>query len=151
MSGNEGQVATAAAEPAVDQPDAGTAVAAATDTTTPAPATTDTITPTPTPTTTATKRAGGRWWWVGGIAIAVLVVVLLAPLASSDPDGLERVAEDQGFIGQATNLIGGLLGDYALPGVGNEAVSTVLSGLLGIAIVVGLLFLLGRLMARRRA
>jgi len=137
MSGNEGQVATAAAEPAVDQPDGGTA----------APATTDTTTPPP----TATKRAGGRWWWVGGIAIAVLVVVLLAPLASSDPDGLERVAEDQGFIGQATNLIGGLLGDYALPGVGNEAVSTVLSGLLGIAIVVGLLFLLGRLMARRRA
>jgi cobalt/nickel transport protein len=91
-----------------------------------------------------------RRWWIAGIAIAVLVVVLLSPLASSDPDGLERVAEDQGFIDQATNLIGGLLGDYAIPGVGNEAFSTILSGLLGIALVVGVLFLLGRLMARRR-
>jgi ABC-type Fe3+ transport system permease subunit len=91
-----------------------------------------------------------RRWWIAGIAIAVLVVVLLSPLASSDPDGLERVAEEQGFIDQATNLIGGLLGDYAIPGIGNEALSTILSGLLGIALVVGVLFLLGRLMARRR-
>jgi ABC-type Fe3+ transport system permease subunit len=91
-----------------------------------------------------------RRWWIAGIAIAVLVVVLLAPLASTDPDGLERVAEDQGFIGQATNLVSGLLGDYAIPGIGNETLSTILSGLLGIALVVGVLFLLGRLVARRR-
>ncbi len=36
----------------------------------------------------------GRWWWAVGLAIAAVVVVILAPLASSDPDGLERVAED---------------------------------------------------------
>lgn len=96
------------------------------------------------------KPGGSRRWWIAGIAIAMLVVVLLAPLASSDPDGLERVAEDQGFIDQATNLVSGLLGDYAIPGVGNEALSTILSGLLGIALVVGVLFLLGRLVARRR-
>jgi hypothetical protein len=40
----------------------------------------------------------GRWWWVVGLAIAALVVIVLAPLASADPDGLERVAEDQGFL-----------------------------------------------------
>ena len=33
-----------------------------------------------------------------GIAIAALVVIVLAPLASPDPDGLERVAEDKGFL-----------------------------------------------------
>jgi cobalt/nickel transport protein len=86
-----------------------------------------------------------RYWWVAGIAIAVLVVVVLAPLASSDPDGLERVAEDVGFIGQATNFVDGLLGGY-----GDSTVSTILSGLLGIAIVVGLLYLLGRVVARRK-
>ena len=93
----------------------------------------------------------GRWWWAVGIAIAALVVVVLAPLASSDPDGLERVAEDAGFIERATNFWGGLLSDYAIPGVDDPTVSTVLSGLLGVAIVVALVFVLGRVVARRKA
>jgi hypothetical protein len=93
----------------------------------------------------------GRWWWVVGLVIVALVVVVLAPLASSDPDGLERVAEDNGFIAQAQNVVGGLLGDYAIPGIGDPAVSTVLSGLLGVAILLGVVFLLGRVLARRKA
>jgi PDGLE domain len=92
----------------------------------------------------------GRRWWVAGIAIAALVVIVLAPLASPDPDGLERVAEDHGFIGQAQNFFSGLLGDYAIPGIDNQWLSTVLAGLVGVAIVVVLMLLLGRLVARRR-
>jgi hypothetical protein len=86
-----------------------------------------------------------------GIAIAAMVVIVLAPLASSDPDGLERVAEDQGFIERAQNFFSGLLGDYAIPGVDNEWLSTVLAGLLGVVIVVAIVLILGRLVARRRA
>lgn len=93
----------------------------------------------------------GRWWWAVGIAIAALVVVVLAPLASSDPDGLERVAEDTGFIEQAENVVAGLLGDYAIPGIDDPAVTTILSGLLGVAIVVVAMVVLGRLVVRRRA
>ncbi len=93
----------------------------------------------------------GRWWWVAGVAIAALVVVVLAPLASSDPDGLERVAEDQGFIDRASNFFSGILSDYAIPGIDDPAVSTIVSGLIGVAIVVGVMYLLGRLLARRRA
>ncbi len=102
------------------------------------------------PELTTSRRTGGRWW-IGGLAAAALVVVVLAPLASSDPDGLERVAEDQGFIGLATNFISGLLGDYSIPGVDNQALSTVLAGLLGVAIVVVLAVAAGRLLARRSA
>lgn len=105
------------------------------------------------PTDAAVPRAGGRAarrWWIAGLAIAVLVVVLLAPLASPDPDGLERVAEDQGFIDRAENLVGGLLSDYAIPGIDDPVVSTVVSGLLGLAIVVLAIVVLGRLLARRR-
>jgi ABC-type Fe3+ transport system permease subunit len=105
----------------------------------------------PDPAPEARRGRLGRWWWVAGIAIAALVVIVLAPLASSDPDGLERVAEDQGFIGLAQNLFAGLLGDYAIPGVDNAWLSTVLAGLLGVAIVLGVVLLLGRLVARRRA
>ncbi len=102
----------------------------------------------------AGRRAGGRLgrrWWLVGLAIAALVVVVLAPLASADPDGLERVAEDQGFIGLAQNVFAGLLGDYAIPGVDNTWLSTVLAGLLGVAIVAVVVLVLGRLVARRRA
>ncbi|MDP2350817.1 MAG: PDGLE domain-containing protein [Chloroflexota bacterium] len=93
----------------------------------------------------------GRWWWVAGVGIAALVVVVLAPLASSDPDGLERVAEDQGFIDQAENFVSGILSGYAIPGISDPAVSTVISGLIGIAIVLVAMFVLGRVLARRRA
>src|SRR5690242_17612453 len=93
----------------------------------------------------------GRWWWVVGIAIVALVVIVLAPLASSDPDGLERVAHDNGFIAQAQNVVGGLLGDYAIPGINDPTVSTILSGLLGVAILLVVVFALGRVLARRKA
>jgi ABC-type Fe3+ transport system permease subunit len=97
------------------------------------------------------SRRPGRRWWIAGLAIAALVVVVFAPLASSDPDGLERVATDNGFISQAQNVISGLLGGYEIPGVTNATASTILSGLLGVAIVVGIMVLLGRVLARRRA
>ena len=103
----------------------------------------------PQPGPTARTRIG-RWWWVIGIAIVALVVVVFAPLASSDPDGLERVAEDNGFIAQAENFFGGMLGDYAIPGVDDPAVSTILSGLLGVGILLVVVFLVGRVLARRK-
>src|SRR3990172_1607094 len=43
---------------------------------------------------------GSRGWvWAGGVV--TLVVVLLSPLASTDPDGLNRIAMDLGFIANA--------------------------------------------------
>jgi hypothetical protein len=92
-----------------------------------------------------------RRWWLAGIAIAALVVIVLAPLASHDPDGLERVAQDQGFIGNARNMISGLFGGYEIPGISDPVVSTVLSGLLGVGIVLLAMYLLGRVLARRRS
>ena len=35
------------------------------------------------------------------MVIAIAVVVLLAPAASSDPDGLDRVSGDEGFAEKA--------------------------------------------------
>ena len=34
-------------------------------------------------------RGRAAYWWVGGLAIAALIVIVLAPLASADPDGLD--------------------------------------------------------------
>jgi len=91
----------------------------------------------------------GRYWWVVGLVIAALVVVVLAPLASADPDGLDRVAGDHGFVESARDALYSIIPDYTVPGVDGN-VSTILAGLIGIVIVFGLMVLVGRLLARRR-
>lgn len=90
-----------------------------------------------------------RYWWLVGLAIAALIVVVLAPLASPDPDGLERVAGDHGFLQSARDALYSIIPDYTIPGVDGN-LSTILAGLLGILIVFGLMVLVGRLLARRR-
>lgn len=90
-----------------------------------------------------------RWWWVIGLAIAASVVIILAPLASADPDGLERVAEDQGFLATARDAVYSIIPDYTVPGIDGSA-STILAGLIGIVVVFGLMWLVGRALARRR-
>lgn len=95
------------------------------------------------------KGRVGRWWWVIGLAIAALVVIVLAPLASSDPDGLERAADDLGFIGAAREAIYSIIPDYTVPGIDGN-LSTIVAGLIGVGIVFGLMIVLGRLLARRR-
>ena len=92
----------------------------------------------------------GRFWWVVGLAIAALVVIVLAPLASADPDGLERVAEDSGFLEAARAALYSIIPDYTLPGLDGTS-STILAGLIGVGIVFGLMVLLGRVLARRRS
>jgi hypothetical protein len=91
-----------------------------------------------------------RIWWLGGLAIAMAVVVAASLLASSDPDGLERVAEDQGFLGRAVAAPFELLADYAVPGLDGPA-STVIAGIVGVVVVFGLVVLAGRLLARNRS
>ena len=79
----------------------------------------------------------------GGLAVALLVVFALAPNASAQPDGLERVAEDQGFADQAQDAPLSLLPDYTIPGVEDETLSTVLAGVVGVAVVAGIALLAG--------
>ena len=101
------------------------------------------------PTSTTSRRGIGRFWWLIGLAIAAVIVVVLAPLASSDPDGLERVAGDQGFLGNALGALYELLPNYTIPGLDGNA-STILAGLVGIVIVFLVMVGLGRVLARRR-
>nr|WP_139088698.1 energy-coupling factor ABC transporter permease [Oscillochloris trichoides] len=74
----------------------------------------------------------------GGLMFAV-GAALLSPLASGDPDGLERVAEDQGFIDRALDPFFNLLPDYTLPGL-DGPISTIIAGVLGLLIVFGLVY-----------
>lgn len=71
-----------------------------------------------------------------GLGVALLIT-LFSPLASSSPDGLERVAEDKEFINKAEDAPYKVIADYAFPWVENEDVATVLAGTVGVLIVAG--------------
>lgn len=90
---------------------------------------------------------GGKAVWIGGLVIAVVLVVL-APLASAYPDGLEWVAEQKGFLGQAQPASFNLIPDYVVPGVSNSALATILAGALGLLLVLAVV--LGLAYSRRR-
>jgi len=90
----------------------------------------------------------GRLVWVVGLLLAGGIAVL-SPLASANPDGLEWVAEQNGFLKLAQNPSYNLIPDYVLPGVSNEALATILAGVIGALIVAGAAF--GIAYLRRRS
>ena len=92
-----------------------------------------------------------HYWWILGLAIAAIVVVVLAPLASADPDGLGAVAGAQGFLSNAKSALYSIIPNYAFPGVDDPATSKILAGLVGVIIVASLMYLIGRSLARRKA
>jgi len=96
----------------------------------------------------ASVATGGARWAAAGVVLA-LAVTLLAPLASPHPDGLERVAEDQGFIETAQGAPYEIIPDYVLPGIPDEALATIAAGAVGTLIVAGVAFAVARL--RRQA
>ncbi len=93
-------------------------------------------------------KAPKKYWWIAGLLLA-LGVALLSPLASPHPDGLERVAEDQGFLERARGPLYRLIPDYLFPGIQNEAVATILAGVVGTVFVFGLVFGVTWLLRRR--
>lgn len=93
---------------------------------------------------------GRRTWWIVGLVAALAVVVIAAIWASSDPDGLERIAEDLGFIDAGDEAGFEMLPDYTFPGIEGE-LSTIVAGIIGIVVVLVVVLLIGRLLARRSA
>lgn len=93
---------------------------------------------------------GGRGWVVAGVIVS-LVAVLLSPLASGDPDGLERVAEDLGFLKAGMESPYKILPDYTIPFLGETALSTIVAGVVGALVVLGLMMVIGGVLKRRNA
>ena len=89
-----------------------------------------------------------KWWLIA--LLACLAVACLSPLASSSPDGLERVAEDKGFIDLGQEAPYQIIADYVFPGIENEALATILAGIIGTFILFGVAYGLAWLLILRK-
>jgi len=90
-------------------------------------------------------------WILILLGVAVLAAVFFSPFASTKPDGLERVAEDKGFLerGEGPQAINSPIPNYVLPGIKNEKLATSLAGLVGVIIVGALGFVLGATLKKK--
>lgn len=101
-------------------------------------------------------RRNVRLFVIAGLLVGLGLAIFVSPFVSGSPDGLEKVSEQQGFAGSAKDhwFTGGPFADYGVSGIGNEAVGTALSGLVGVLLTMGVgvaLFALVGLARGRRA
>ncbi len=89
-----------------------------------------------------------------GLALAVGLAVFASPFASASPDGLEKVADDNGFL--AAGRLADIqedspIPDYAFPGIDNPRLATAAAGFVGVLVVAALAYGLAAVARRRRA
>jgi len=67
------------------------------------------------------------------ILVAIFLAVAVSPFASQWPDGLEKVAENKGFLDNAmsTPLLPSPAPDYIWPGIKTEKIATSVAGIIG--------------------
>lgn len=95
------------------------------------------------------KKTGGEKTILVGGAVLALILATLSPLASSHPDGLEWVAEQKGFLEAARGSFYNIFPDYTLPGISNQALATILAGVVGAVLVFGAAFFIARISRRK--
>jgi cobalt/nickel transport system permease protein len=84
-----------------------------------------------------------------GLGICLGLGLLLAPLASSLPDGLEKLAQQLAFARRAKAANPAPLADYTVPGVPWTWAATSLAALAGILLCFGFAWLIAKGLARR--
>jgi hypothetical protein len=74
-----------------------------------------------------------------GLLLALALALFVSPLADSSPDGLSKVAEDQGFSSaeEEHDLADSPVAGYEVEGVDDERVSTGVAGVVGVLVTFG--------------
>ena len=87
------------------------------------------------------------------MVVSVCLAVVISPLASSSPDGLEKVAQDKGFLEKAEEQPAtwqhSPIPDYAVGGIRNESLATGLAGLIGTLLTFGVGLGLAKVISRK--
>lgn len=86
------------------------------------------------------RRVSTRAVVVAGLLVALLLAGVVSYYASSSPDGLNRVAQDEGFSSaeKEHSAADGPFAGYATKGVDNGRLSTGLAGVVGSLVVLTL-------------
>lgn len=86
-----------------------------------------------------------------GLLIALFLAIVISPFASPWPDGLEKVAENKGFLekGEIEPVIHSPVPDYTWPGIKNERVATSIAGMAGTILVFAVALGIGYLLKVR--
>ena len=100
------------------------------------------------------SRTRNRAFVLIGLGTALLIAVFLSPFASQEPDGLDRVAQDQEFEHRATEdapagklPFANIFDEYAVKGV-PETIETPIAGLSGTLVTFGLAWGVGKLVVK---
>jgi cobalt/nickel transport system permease protein len=79
------------------------------------------------------SRVPTRVFVIGGLIAAFFFATIVSQFAFGSPDGLESVAESEGFIESAEDhaLADWIFADYATSGIANETLSLAIAGIVG--------------------
>lgn len=82
------------------------------------------------------SRVSARTFVISAVLVAVFLAMIVSRFAATAPDGLERVAEEQGFGDRARehSLADTLFADYATRGIDNEELSLAIAGVTGVVL-----------------
>jgi cobalt/nickel transport system permease protein len=85
-------------------------------------------------------KANVKLFIAAGLVVGLALALLVSPFASSSPDGLEKVASEEGFEGSARehDTADSPLADYGVDGVDDERVGTGLAGVIGVLLTFGI-------------
>ena len=99
------------------------------------------------------RSSSTRLFVVAGLLLTLALALVVSPFADLNPDGLERVAEDEGFAQTETDHAFGdsPVADYALRGVDDDRIGTGLAGVIGVLVTFGVGLALFALLRVRRA
>lgn len=90
--------------------------------------------------------------WIGLLLLTIVIAFLIAPFASSHPDGLERVAQNHGFQdGAHEGFKWSPFPEYEAEPFSSEILKVGLSGIVGVALMLILLYVLGKFIERRKS
>jgi hypothetical protein len=84
------------------------------------------------------------------IAAILVFLAVFIPLASSSPDGLERVVENFG-VAEQMPFWNGFMSDYAISTIADPYISTLLAGVFGTFMVLLAGFLLGKALSPKNS